>query len=102
MLLFSTVHKDRRGHPYRMFDKKAGGSASRPWPFETILISMLLEHEKALVELWSKIRGYEERKKKGWEGIAENQNSDRRPSVCQSKKKCHKFVTFLFRIDGNR
>ena len=24
MLLFSTVHKDPRGQPYRMFDKKAG------------------------------------------------------------------------------
>jgi len=40
---------------------KAGGRASRPWPFETILISMLLEQEKALDELRSKIRNYEER-----------------------------------------
>jgi hypothetical protein len=39
---------------------EAGGCASRPWPFETILISMLLEQEKALVELRSKIRSYEE------------------------------------------
>jgi len=34
---------------------EAGGNASRPWPFETILISMLLEQEKALGELRSKI-----------------------------------------------
>ena len=34
---------------------EAGGNSSRPWPFETILISMLLEHEKALVELRSRI-----------------------------------------------
>jgi hypothetical protein len=40
---------------------EAGGCASRPWPFETILISILLEHEKALVELRSKIRDHEER-----------------------------------------
>jgi hypothetical protein len=37
---------------------EAGGSASRPWPFETILISMLLEQEKALVELRLKIEGH--------------------------------------------
>ena len=45
----------------RLFEKamlhvEAGVSASRPWPFETILISILLEHEKALAELKSKIR----------------------------------------------
>jgi hypothetical protein len=50
----------------RLFEKarlhiQAGGCVSRPWPFETILISILLEHEKALVELRSKIRVYEER-----------------------------------------
>ena len=32
-----------------------------PLPLETILISMLLEHEKALVELRSKIRDHEAR-----------------------------------------
>jgi len=36
-----------------------GSRASRPWPFETILISMLLEQEKALAELISKIKDYE-------------------------------------------
>jgi len=35
---------------------QAGVYASRPWPFETILISILLEHEKALVELRSKLK----------------------------------------------
>jgi hypothetical protein len=34
---------------------QAGVYASRPWPFETILVSILLEHEKALVELRSKL-----------------------------------------------
>ncbi len=42
---------------------QAGVYASRPWPFETILLSILLEHEKALVELKSKIRILEEKKK---------------------------------------
>ena len=40
---------------------EAEGNSSRPWPFETILISMLLEHEKALVELKLKIKVHEER-----------------------------------------
>ena len=44
---------------------QAGVYASRPWPFETILISILLEHEKALVELRSKLRALEEREQKG-------------------------------------
>jgi hypothetical protein len=38
---------------------EAGGLAGRAWPFETILISMLLEQEKTLGELRSKIEGYE-------------------------------------------
>ena len=42
---------------------EAGVSASRPWPFEIILISILLEHEKTLVELRSKI---ETEEKKRW------------------------------------
>ena len=42
---------------------QAGVYASRPWPFETILISILVEHEKALVELKTRIRILEEKKK---------------------------------------
>jgi len=42
---------------------EAGVSASRPWPFETILISILLEHEKALVELRSKLKTQERQEK---------------------------------------
>ena len=40
---------------------QAGAYASRPWPFETILVSILIEHEKALVELRSKLRVLEEK-----------------------------------------
>jgi len=40
---------------------EAGSLASRPWAFETILISMLLEQEKALADLGSKIKKYEEK-----------------------------------------
>jgi hypothetical protein len=43
---------------------QAGVYASRPWPFETILVSVLLEHEKALVELRSKIKAIEEKEQK--------------------------------------
>ena len=46
-----------------MLHVEAGDSVSRPWPFETILISILLEHEKALAELKSKLNT-----PKKWEG----------------------------------
>jgi len=46
----------------RLFEKgmlhvEAGGLVSRPWPIETILISILLEHEKVLAELKSRLKG---------------------------------------------
>ena len=49
----------------RLFEKamlhaEAGVFASRPWPFETILISILLEHEKALAEMKSKLKAHGE------------------------------------------
>ena len=40
---------------------EAGACAPRPWPFETILISMLLEQEKAFAELGAKMKEYEEK-----------------------------------------
>jgi len=40
---------------------QAGVYASRPWPFETILVSILIEHEKVLVELRLKLKAMEER-----------------------------------------
>jgi len=43
---------------------QAGVYASRPWPFETILVSILLEHEKALVKLRSKLREIEEEQRR--------------------------------------
>ncbi len=51
----------------RLFEKamlhvEAAALASRPWPFEAILISILLEHEKALVELKSKMKVQEDEK----------------------------------------
>jgi hypothetical protein len=42
-----------------MLHVEAGVLTSRPWPFETILISILLEHEKALAKLKSKIKAQE-------------------------------------------
>jgi hypothetical protein len=40
---------------------QAGVYASRAWPFETILVSILIEHEKLLAELRSKLRNLEEK-----------------------------------------
>jgi len=44
----------------RLFDRarihvQAGSYASRPWPLETILVSILLEQEKELAELRAKL-----------------------------------------------
>ena len=44
----------------RLFDRarihvQAGSYASRPWPLETILVSILLEQEKELAELQAKL-----------------------------------------------
>jgi len=57
---FGGVEKGRPAVLDRLFEEarlhvQAGVYASRPWPFETILISILIEHEKALVELKSKL-----------------------------------------------
>ena len=41
------------------FHVQAGAYASRPLPFETILVSILIEHEKTLVELRSKLKALE-------------------------------------------
>jgi hypothetical protein len=52
----------------RLFDLarlhvQAGSYASRPWPMETILVSILIEQEKVLTELRDKLRELEEVKK---------------------------------------
>ena len=49
----------------RLFDRarihvQAGSYASRPWPLETILVSILLEQEKGLADLRAEARGREE------------------------------------------
>jgi len=52
----------------RLFDRarihvQAGVYASRPWPLETILISILIEQEKILTELRARLKGMEGREK---------------------------------------
>ena len=49
----------------RLFDLarlhvQAGVYASRPWPLETILISILIEQEKTLMALREKLKGLED------------------------------------------
>jgi hypothetical protein len=50
----------------RLFDRarlhvQAGSYASRPWPFETILFSIVLEQEKELSELQMELKRLEDR-----------------------------------------
>ena len=63
------LRKEDQAFLDQLFEKarlhvQAGVYASRPWPFETILVSILLEHEKALFELKSKLKTIEEKKRK--------------------------------------
>ncbi len=60
------LRKEDQQYLDRLFEEarlhvQAGVYASRPWPFETILMSILIEHEKALVELRSQLRTLEEK-----------------------------------------
>jgi hypothetical protein len=52
----------------RLFDLarlhlQAGVYASNPWPLETMLLSMLLEHQKAIVLLQERLQQLEEDKR---------------------------------------
>ena len=42
---------------------ESGGLASRPWPFEMIRVSILLEEEKEMVDLRSRLKTHEDREK---------------------------------------
>ena len=60
---------------------QAGVYASRPWPFETILISVLLEHEKALAELRAKLKALEDNEPTHRRGIEAGLNPNRDPET---------------------
>jgi hypothetical protein len=53
------VHLDRLFESARLH-LQAGVYASNPWPLESLLLSMLLEHQKALSALEERLRGLEE------------------------------------------
>jgi hypothetical protein len=59
------LRKEDQAFLDRLFEEarlhiQAGAYASRPWPFETILVSILVEHEKALAEVREKLERLEE------------------------------------------
>ena len=59
------LRKEDQAHFDRLFDLarlhlQAGVYAANPWPLETMLLSMLLEHEKALANLQERLRSLEE------------------------------------------
>jgi hypothetical protein len=67
---------------------QAGVYASRPWPFETILVSILLEHEKTLVELRSRIRTLEKQTSElsFFPSTLETLSQERECCVCHSER----------------
>ena len=57
-----TLRKEDQQVFDRLFEKarfhvEAGSKASRPWPFETILISILVEQEKEIEEVRLRMEG---------------------------------------------
>ncbi len=80
------LRKDDQEFLDRLFEEarlhvQAGVYASRPWPFETILISILLEHEKALVELRAKLEALEDHESSHCRGTEVDLNSNRDPET---------------------
>jgi hypothetical protein len=58
------LRKEDQGHFDQLFElarlhTQAGVYASQPWPMEVILMSMLLEHQKALAALTARLRRLE-------------------------------------------
>jgi hypothetical protein len=59
------LRKEDQAHLDRLFESarlhlQAGVYASNPWPLESMLLSMLLEHQRALSALEVRLRGLEE------------------------------------------
>ena len=59
------LRKEDQVHLDRLFELarlhlQAGVYASNPWPLESMLLSMLLEHQKALVVLTERLRRLEQ------------------------------------------
>ncbi len=55
------LRREDQGHLDRLFESarlhlQAGAYASAPWPLESMLLSMLLEHQKALSSLEERLR----------------------------------------------
>jgi hypothetical protein len=70
------LRREDQEHLDRLFElarlhTQAGVYASQPWPLEVILMSILLEHQKALAELRERLRQLEgEGAADGDEGLA--------------------------------
>jgi hypothetical protein len=59
------LRREDQAHLDRLFEAarlhlQAGVYAANPWPMESLLLSMLLEHQKALSALERRLRGLEE------------------------------------------
>ncbi|MBM4295797.1 MAG: hypothetical protein FJ126_12970 [Deltaproteobacteria bacterium] len=61
------LRREDQAHLDRLFELarlhlQAGVYASNPWPLETMLLSMLLEHEKVISRLEEKLKALESRR----------------------------------------
>jgi len=71
------LRKEDQAHLDRLFESarlhlQAGVYASNPWPLESMLLSMLLEHQKALSALTERLRRLEAMVLRGGPGDGES------------------------------
>jgi hypothetical protein len=69
------LRREDQPHFDRLFElarlhTQAGVYASQPWPMEVILMSMLLEHQKALAALEERLRRLEDQARHDDPGLA--------------------------------
>jgi hypothetical protein len=83
------LRKEDQLHLDRLFELarlhiQAGVYASNPCPLESILLSMLLEHQKALITLTEHLRLLEAMVLRGGPGEALTENTKNSPSLPES------------------
>lgn len=83
------LRKEDQVHLDRLFELarlhlQAGVYASNPWPLESMLVSMLMEHQKALITLTERLRRLEAIILRGGPGEAFIEDTKNSPSLPSS------------------
>ena len=89
------LRKEDQVHLDRLFELarlhlQAGVYASNPWPLESMLLSMLLEHQKALIVFTERLRLLEAMVLRGGAGEVLTEDTENSPSLPTSTSSCHR------------